>query len=240
MATKKYTVQQIETLGIKCKFHSMGAERDGWIMPDGSGVDYAGYAQLSFEPETISTSNPDGLIRSRVAAAEVSFSGTEFGYTCTEVEGWMEQQDVLVRRCYATIDQQRVTLVFRVRFKPGSAGWISASLFNMSDALASDVGWKPSYSQWRHGGFYVTNIQDPNGATGCVSNAYGDGKWRIVCDPRRCALNEPGDHTFDSRDAAALAERGLVRQQALYLQASLDGHSVVDAGALTTSQIAAA
>lgn len=72
--------------------------------------------------------------------------------------------------------------------------------------------WQPCYSKWRHGGWYVTNIRYPSGACGCVSANYPDGKWRIVCDDRRMyGIGQPGDFTFPSRDAAARAERELVR-----------------------------
>lgn len=63
--------------------------------------------------------------------------------------------------------------------------------------------WTPTYSPWRHGGWYVNNVRYPSGAVGCVSRNYPDKKWRIVCDDR------PGDHTYASRDAAARAERVL-------------------------------
>lgn len=240
MTTQKYIVHQIENLGVKCKFNSMGAERDGWIMPDGTGVDYAGYGQLTFEPQTILTTDHAGLIYSRVAAAEVMFSETDYGYTYTDAEGWIEQQDVMVRRCYANIDQERVTLVFKVKFKPNSAAWITATIFNLTDALATDEGWKPSYSEWRHGGFYVNNVQDTNGGIGCVSNNYVDGQWRIVCDPRRDGLNEPGDITFDSREAAAKGQRDLVRKQAQELQAWMASNSAIEASSLGVAAIAAA
>jgi hypothetical protein len=59
---------------------------------------------------------------------------------------------------------------------------------------------KPSYEPWRHGGWYVTNVQYPTGAIGCVSRNYPDKKWRIVCD------NREGDHTYPDRDTAAHAE----------------------------------
>jgi hypothetical protein len=66
------------------------------------------------------------------------------------------------------------------------------------------------YSIWRHGGWYVNNIRYPSGAVGCVSNNYPDSLWRIVCDPRRTELGQPGDHTFATRGAAAAAEFELV------------------------------
>lgn len=67
--------------------------------------------------------------------------------------------------------------------------------------------WQPAFSRWRHGGYYVGNVSYLKGGVGCVSNNYPDKKWRIVCDQRRGSeLNEPGDFTFPSRDAAARAE----------------------------------
>lgn len=71
---------------------------------------------------------------------------------------------------------------------------------------------KPSeftYERWRHGGWYVTNIQYPSGAIGCVSRNYPDHKWRIACDPR------PFDQqpTFSDRDAAARGERELIARE---------------------------
>ena len=58
------------------------------------------------------------------------------------------------------------------------------------------------FSRWRHGGWYVDNVRYADGACGCVSRNYTDGKWRVVCDPR------PFDQrpTYSSRNAAALAE----------------------------------
>lgn len=63
------------------------------------------------------------------------------------------------------------------------------------------------FSRWRHGGWYVHGVRYPSGACGCVSNHYPDKKWRIACDDRRLALNEPGDVTFRTREEAACAER---------------------------------
>jgi hypothetical protein len=64
-------------------------------------------------------------------------------------------------------------------------------------------GFRPDYSPWRHGGWYVNNVRYPSGACGCVSRNYGDKKWRIVCDTR---TPQP---TYPNRDAAARAERHL-------------------------------
>src|SRR5207249_575694 len=66
---------------------------------------------------------------------------------------------------------------------------------------------KPVYSRWRHGGWYVHNVRYPSGACGCVSRNYPDGKWRIVCDER-----DPRP-TYPSRDAAALAELELIQNK---------------------------
>jgi hypothetical protein len=41
--------------------------------------------------------------------------------------------------------------------------------------------WEPSFSPWRHGGWYVDNVRYPTGGCGCVSRNYPDRKWRIVC-----------------------------------------------------------
>lgn len=59
-----------------------------------------------------------------------------------------------------------------------------------------------TYSSWRHGGWYVSEVRYASGACGCVSRNYPDGKWRIVCDPRPFE-QQP---TFKSRDEAAAAE----------------------------------
>lgn len=68
----------------------------------------------------------------------------------------------------------------------------------------------PSYSSWRHGGWYVDNVRYPSGAVGCVSRNYEDRKWRIVCDPRPFE-DAP---TFKSRDDAARAELELTERHA--------------------------
>lgn len=63
------------------------------------------------------------------------------------------------------------------------------------------------YDHWRHGGWYVYPVRYPSGGCGCVSRQMvnpetqrADRKWRIACDERAA------DHTYPSRDAAALAE----------------------------------
>lgn len=65
------------------------------------------------------------------------------------------------------------------------------------------IEFRPIYSRWRHGGWYVHNVRYASGAIGCVSRNYKDGKWRIVYDHRE------GDHTYASRDQAARAELSL-------------------------------
>ena len=64
------------------------------------------------------------------------------------------------------------------------------------------------FSPWRHGGWYVDNVQYASGAIGCVSNNYTDKRWRIVCDGR------PGADqiTYATREAAAMAEWHLAEQ----------------------------
>lgn len=62
--------------------------------------------------------------------------------------------------------------------------------------------WTPSYSRWRHGGWYVDNVRYVTGAVGCVSRNFHDRKWRIVCHHLPFA-QQP---TFATRDQAAAAE----------------------------------
>ena len=62
--------------------------------------------------------------------------------------------------------------------------------------------WIPTYSRWRHGGWYVDNVRYPSGAVGCVSRNYPDRKWRIVCANQDWI-------TYANRDSAAKAEREL-------------------------------
>ncbi len=73
---------------------------------------------------------------------------------------------------------------------------------------------KPAYSRWRHGGWYVHNVNYPSGAIGCVSRNYSDGKWRIACDPRPFE-DQP---TFATRDDAAFAEYQLALSEAGVMQ----------------------
>ena len=80
-------------------------------------------------------------------------------------------------------------------------------------AANSKSKWVPVFTKWRHGGWYVSNLHYPSGASGCVSNNYPDKKWRIACDDRRVGgLGGEGDFTYKSRDAAARAEYDLVQR----------------------------
>lgn len=88
--------------------------------------------------------------------------------------------------------------------------------------------WEPIFSKWRHGGWGISNLRYPAGHCGCVSNNYPDGKWRIVCDPRRKDLGEEGDFTFRTRKDAAFAEYELVRIKHESLAPWLEGLSDSD------------
>jgi len=59
-----------------------------------------------------------------------------------------------------------------------------------------------TYTPWRHGGWYVSEVRYASGACGCVSRNYPDRKWRIVCDSRPFEERP----TFKSRNEAARAE----------------------------------
>jgi len=86
--------------------------------------------------------------------------------------------------------------------------------------MKSQNGFKPIFSKWRHGGWYVLNVCYPNNAIGCVSNNYPDKKWRIVCDERRKEIGDETDITFSTRNDAAFAEFNLANS--LKLSAFLD------------------
>ena len=214
MTTSKYPVAQIEQDGARCIFFSLGCMRDGWIMPDGVGVDYAGYAQLRFDPEEISTADREGLRRARIAVASGKFNSSDFGYAYSEVGGWIEDGDSMVRTCYTGQGLGREQLDFKVSFGEGSARPTTINVFNITAALKDDAEWTPMFTAWRHGGWYVNNVRHPSGAVGCVSNKFEDKKWRIVCDPRRVNLGEDGDITFKSRVDAAKGERDLIQHEA--------------------------
>ena len=72
----------------------------------------------------------------------------------------------------------------------------------------NDPAWKPTYSRWRHGGYYVDNLYYPSGAVGCIVSARytHDGLFHLACDPR------PVDQRvgYRTREEAAYAEREMV------------------------------
>lgn len=111
-------------------------------------------------------------------------------------EGYSLYQERLVHDVEALRDQFKGRYVVLVESAPAGDGRRRIGIFT----------WNPAFSRWRHGGYYVGNVSHINGGIGCVSSNYVDKKWRIVCDDRRLNLNEPGDFTFPSRDAAARAE----------------------------------
>jgi hypothetical protein len=78
--------------------------------------------------------------------------------------------------------------------------------------MTAGAEWAPTFSPWRHGGWYVDNVIYPSGAVGCVSRNYPDRKWRIVCDERTDSFGLP-THTFPNRDAAARAEHALAEAE---------------------------
>lgn len=150
----------------------------------------------------------------RLAAAEAQFCTTDFGYRNTAVEPWREDGAKLVRFVQAERNGQSSLLEYSVLFAPDSARVICCRVFDFTEELAEDDDWVPMFSAWRKGGWYVWNIARPEGGCGCVSRNYADGKWRIVCDPRRDEPGAPGDFTYASRTEAAKAERALIAEQA--------------------------
>ncbi|MBA1280465.1 hypothetical protein [Stutzerimonas stutzeri] len=217
MTNVTYTSMQLEATGVRCSFLSQGIEHDGWIMPDGFGVAFTGSIQKQFEPASIATGNSEALLLARRAVAEQAFIDQFQGQSIMECGEWFEEGAELLK--YFTVMQfgKPCDMQVRVHFMSERAAWTNVSHFNITNSLTLD-GWEPSYSKWRHGGWYVNNTY-PSGGSGCVSNNYDDGKWRIVCDPRRGSLGQPGDFTFKTRDEAARAERVLIRDMALEMLA---------------------
>lgn len=70
--------------------------------------------------------------------------------------------------------------------------------------FGAPAGWQPAFSPWRHGGWYVTNVRYPSGASGCVSRNYSDRQWRIIADD--CGPGTPDDRSWPTRHEAARAE----------------------------------
>lgn len=155
------------------------------------------------------------LQSARLAAAEDQLKICSSGhYIITATDQWRVEGDKLARLCQGVGGQAVSLLDFTVLFAPGSARVIRCGFFNFCQALHESEGWQPLFSKWRHGGWYISNIVWPEGGCGCVSRNYEDGKWRIVCDPRRNDLGAPGDFTYASRTQAAMAERALIAEQA--------------------------
>lgn len=225
MNNQTFTQAQIEAQGVSCTFKSHGIEHAGWIMPNGTGVDHTDGSQNLYLAETISTENTAALLLARRAVAQSAFASGHYGDKATETGEWLEEDGNLVMVFTAVERGAQVQVQVTVSFVNRAAAWANVSYFNITRALSVDADWKPSYGPWRHGGWYVNNTY-PSGATGCVSNNYEDGRWRIVCDPRRVNIGKPGDFTFKTRDAAARAERDLIRQQVLAMLAKRDQHSV--------------
>lgn len=155
------------------------------------------------------------LLAARIAEAESRFQQGHFGYGYLTSEPWFEEDGKLVKVMFGKQYDKTIHLEARVSFMQGTSKVSSSMVLNITEALAEDSSWKPMFSKWRHGGWYVHGITHLNGGCGCVSNNYVDGMWRIVCDPRRVDVNEPGDYTFKTRQEAAHAERALIRELTL-------------------------
>ncbi len=120
------------------------------------------------------------------------------------------EADLVAEQCFV-LDKSALTNFITARIKESSG-----CTAEEAQSLAVCITEPPasfSFSSWRHGGWYVSNVRYPSGAIGCVSNNYADGKWRVVCDERRDGLNEPGDFTFPTREAAAHGEFELALQE---------------------------
>jgi hypothetical protein len=220
MSTLKYPVEQIVQQGVRCTFSSNGSSYSGWIMPEGYGVGMADpETQLTFEPASITTDNGEALFIARSAVAEQCFAEQYAGKACTNIGEWFEEDGEFVKLFTTTDRGQTTVMEAHVGFRKESASWIFTNYFDQTAALSDDSTWEPAFSPWRHGGWYVSNNRFPNGSSGCVSNNFRDGKWRIVCDNRRTELDQPGDYTFKTRDEAARAERSIIRQLVLETQA---------------------
>ena len=99
-------------------------------------------------------------------------------------------------------NQSLVRYLHTDRFKRQAHAFVKTC----NDIVLGVTTFVPSYSKWRHGGWYVHNVRYPSGAIGCVSCNYDDGKWRIVCHPEAFE-KQP---TFKNRDDAARAEYVMV------------------------------
>ena len=155
------------------------------------------------------------LLAARIQEADKRFKAGHFGYGYLSDEPWFEEDGLLIKVLHGKAYDKPVLLEARVGFVNGSAEFAHSRVMNVTEAISEDPNWEPMFTRWRHGGWYVHGISHINGGCGCVSNNYEDGKWRVVCDPRRSALHEEGDFTFKTRNEAAHAERALIRDQVL-------------------------
>lgn len=173
-AIKSFTTQEADhLLGLADQF------LEDWAQNEGKG-----------DPECIERRAEWNAIRPLLVAAPRLLSGYED--MAEIVEAYLVHKDVS-DAAFANELKSHVTLVAEIR------GCIMSSV----PAMNNPADWRPAYSAWRHGGWYVTNIRYASGAAGCVSRNYPDGKWRIVCDRRS---PQPA---YASRNAAAFAEREL-------------------------------
>ncbi len=158
--------------------------------------------------ETLSRSFTSELHLARLKQANTEFRRhMPFDMPLINPQGWQVSGTEWVQAGFAQHNGSSMLIEVSVTFRPDSAETICVSGFNVTEALSDDPDWEPSFRAWRHGGWYVSNLCYPSGASGCVSNNYPDERWRIVCDRRRSGLGEPGDFTFSTRAEASQAER---------------------------------
>lgn len=158
--------------------------------------------------ESLSTPSTPELHLARLKKANTEFRRhMPFDMPLIDPQGWQVSGTEWIQAGFAQHNGSRMLIEVSVLFRPNSAETICVSGFNVTEALSDDPDWAPSFRAWRHGGWYVSNLHYPSGASGCVSNNYPDERWRIVCDRRRSGLGEPGDFTFSTRAEASQAER---------------------------------
>jgi len=164
--TEKYTVENIEAEGARCKFDSLGAERDGWIMPDGVGIDSAGYAQLPFEPESISTDDAEGLRRARAAVATMQLKAQGYDNAFAIESEWTTKGDAWLKVVQGSdagfTDFQALYLVFSEK----SAQLISATIepYNTKNPGALHLArLDQANAQFRKQGPFSVPLSEPQG-----------------------------------------------------------------------------
>lgn len=164
--TEKYTVERIEGEGTRCKFYSWGAERDGYIMPDGVGIGYAGYAQLRFEPQTISTDDAEGLRRARAAVANMQLKAQGYDSAFAIESEWTTQGDAWLKVVQGSeagfTDFQALYVVFSEK----SAQLISATIepYNTTNPRALHLArLDQANAQFREQGPFGVPLSEPQG-----------------------------------------------------------------------------